>query len=236
MTLKNVLEEICAEEYALPENAPRHRFRLSHRRAVNAVFYPNGFLKTEKKPSLKRRAVVIAAVVALAMVTGAAASFYHYNGFAFRKDKHEGEEYYVMLVENKENAPQTIEKLIYDDNMPKDFTFRKITSYNGEFVQNHYLSAERVDILGRKGVSERKGVSVGIEQCTKHFFVNPITDDFIAAPVEVKGCKGFTITPKDGVIAMNVVIWDSGDYIHIVNGLLTLDELLEIAENMIELK
>lgn len=34
---------------------------------------------------------------------------------------------------------------------------------------------------------------------------------------------------------MNVVIWDSGDYIHIVHGMLTIEELLEIAENMIEL-
>lgn len=66
MTLKDVLEEICAEEYALPENAPRHCFKRAHRRAVNAVLYPNGLPKTEKKLPLKRRVFVIAAAVVLA--------------------------------------------------------------------------------------------------------------------------------------------------------------------------
>ena len=49
MTLKNVLEDICAKEYALPENGPAHRFKRRHCRAVNAVLYPDGLPKTERK-------------------------------------------------------------------------------------------------------------------------------------------------------------------------------------------
>lgn len=227
MTLKNVLEEICAEEYALPENAPRHRFSLKHRRAVNDVLYSE---KEKRRMTVKRRVLMIAAAAAaLAVITGAAASFYHYNGFAFHKLKNDFVEGYIMLVENRDNCPQTIEKLIYDDNMPKDFTFLKTVSYDGEFIENQYISKERENIFGKKVAV------VNIEQCTKRSFVNPITDDFIVSPIEVKGCKGFTITSKGEVHGMNVVIWDSGDYIHVVNGTITLDELLEIAENMIEL-
>lgn len=231
MTLKNVLEEICAQEYALPANAPRHRFSLKHRRAIQKVFYPENLPKTEKRISIKRRAVLIAAVVVLAVITGAAASFYHYNGFAFHKgnDKFVGE-YYIMLVENRENAPETIEKIIYDDNVPKDFTFDD--TYTGvekdkdKFVTNSYFSTERINKFGGKGAL------INIEQCSKWFFVDPITDDHTVTPVEVKGCKGFTIASEEG---MNVVIWDSGDYIHVVNGMLSVEELLEIAENMTEL-
>ena len=79
MTLKNVLEEICDEEYALPENAPAHRFKRRHRSAVNAVLYPNGLPKTERRLPLKRRLLVAAVIVVLAVVTGAAAGYYHYN-------------------------------------------------------------------------------------------------------------------------------------------------------------
>lgn len=89
MTLKNVLEEICAEEYALPENAPRHRFSLKHRRAVNKIMYPDNLPKTEKRIPLKRRVVVIAAIALLAVVTGAA-SIMRYNGFRFTKERIEG--------------------------------------------------------------------------------------------------------------------------------------------------
>lgn len=66
MTLKDVLEKICAEEYALLENTPHHHFKRAHRRAVNEVLYPNGLPKTEKKLPLKRRVFVIAAAVVLA--------------------------------------------------------------------------------------------------------------------------------------------------------------------------
>lgn len=230
MTLKDVLEEISAEEYALPANAPAHRFSRKHRRAIQKVFYPEKLPKTEKRISIKRRAVLIAAVVVLAVITGAAASFYHYNGFAFHKgyEKYVGK-YYIMLAENRKNAPETIEKIIYDDNVPEEFTFED--TYTGvekdkdKFVQNRYFSTERINKFGKKGAF------FNIEQCSKWFFVDPITDDCTVTPVEVKGCKGFTIATEE---ALNVVIWDSGDYIHVVNGTLSVEELLEIAENMTE--
>lgn len=231
MTLANILEEIAEQEYALPKAAPKHFFSFKHRRAMNKILYPNNLPKTEKKPAFKRRVVIIAAIALLAVVTGAAASFYHYNGFAFHKgyNKYVGK-YYIMLAENRENAPETIEKIIYDDNVPEDFTF--VDTYTGvekdkdKFIQNRYFSRERINKFGKKGAF------FNIEQCSKWFFVDPITDNCTVTSVEVKGCKGFAYASEE---AMNVVIWDSGDYIHVVNGTLSVEELLEIAENMIEL-
>ena len=233
MTLKNVLEDICAEEYALPANAPAHRFKRRHRKTVNAALYPDGLPKTERRLPLKRRILLAAAVVALAVLTGAAASYYRHNGFMFVKNKHPDiGKYYVMLVENRENAPKTIERIIYDDNVPEDFTLDDTymgegTVDEGRFVTNYYYSrsAERINKFGGQGAF------IGIEQCVKSFFVDPIMEDYIVTSVEVKGCKGYAISAEE---AMDVVVWDSGDYIHVINGLLTVDELLEIAENMIE--
>ena len=231
MTLKNVLEEICAEEYALPANAPAHRFKRRHRRAMNTVLYPNGLPKTERKLKLKRRILVAAAVVVLAAVTGAAASFYHYNGFAFHKGKVGDIKFYTMLVENRENAPKTIEKMIYDDNVPEDFILDGIytpegTVDEGRFVSAQYFSRspERINKFGKQGAL------LVIEQHTKSFFVAPITDE-IVTPIEVKGCKGFTILSEDG---MNGVVWDSGDYVHTVFSTLSIEDTLEIVENMTE--
>lgn len=232
MTLSNVLEEICAEEYALPENAPAHRFKRSHRRAMNAVLYPDGLPKTERKLKLKRRLLVAAAVVVLAVVTGAAASFYHNNGFAFYKGKIGDIKYYTMLVENRENAPKTIEKMIYDDNVPEDFILDGIytaegTVDEGRFVSTQYISRspERINKFGKQGAL------LIIEQHTKSFFVAPITDETVT-PIEVKGgCKGFTILSEDN---LNGVVWDSGDYIHTVFSSLSIEDTLVIVENMTE--
>ena len=231
MTLKNVLEEICAEEYALPANAPAHRFKRRHRRAVNAVLYPNGLPKTERKLSLKRRILVVAVVVVLAVVTGSAAGYYHYNGFGFHKTKVGDFKFYEMFVENenKENAPKTIEKIIYDDNMPEDFTFKRTVTvdeegYENTFFYNDYVSYDRINKSGGQGVL------VTIWQFTKTAYVNAVREEDIVAPVEVRGCKGITITTDDFV----TVVWDSGDYIHVVDAMLPAEEVLEIVENMIE--
>ena len=231
MTLKNVLEEICAEEYALPANVPAHRFTRRYRRAVNAVLYPNGLPKSERKLPMKRRVLVIAVIAVLAVVTGAAASIYRHNGFAFHKGETGGIKYYTMLVENRENAPKTIEKMIYNDNIPEDFMLDGIytpegTVDEGRFVSAQYISRsqERINKFGGHGAL------LVIEQHTKSFFVAPITDE-IVTPIEVKGCKGFTILSEDN---LNGVIWDSGDYIHTVYSSLSIEDTLMIVENMTE--
>ena len=229
MTLKNVLEEICAEEYALPANAPAHRFKRRHRRAVNAVLYPDGLPKTERRLKLKRRILVAAVIVVLAVFTGAAAGLYHYNGFLLHKTKVGDIKFYAMVVENKENAPKTIEKIIYDDNMPEDFTFKRTVTvdeegYENTFFYNDYVSYDRINKSGGQGVL------VTIWQFTKTAYVNAVREEDIVAPVEVRGCKGITITTDDFV----TVVWDSGDYIHVVDGMMSFEEIIEIVENMIE--
>ena len=234
MTLKNVLEEICAEEYALPANAPAHRFKRRHRRAVNAVLYPDGLPKTERKLKLKRRILVASVIVVLAVVTGAAAGYYHYNGFGLHKTKVGDFKFYEMFLENKnkENSPKTIEKIIYDDNMPEDFTFKRTVTIDEEgyediFIYNEYVAYDRINKWGGQGVL------VNIWQYTKPAFVSAINEKDIVAPIEVKGCKGITITADDDY-GTNSILWDSGDYIHIVDGLMSVEELIEIVENMIE--
>lgn len=228
MTLKDVLEKICAEEYALLENTPHHHFKRAHRRAVNEVLYPNGLPKTEKKLPLKRRVFVIAAVVVLAIVTGAAVII-HENGFFFDEGHLHGLDYYVMIMENAEGAPQTIENICYDYNLPSKF--KKYDSYyieeNQQAVENYY------DYEG-------KSILI-IIQSTKQFFTHPVVEgENVWEAAEIRGCKGFTIThtyiyPNGEKYVTNHVIWDCGDYVHMVVGHnLSLDEVMSIVNGMTE--
>ena len=217
-----------------PANAPAHRFKHRHRRAVNAVLYPDGLPKSERKLSLKRKILVAAAIVVLAVVTGSAAGYYHYNGFGLHKTKVGDLKFYEMFVENKykENAPKTIEKIIYDDNMPEDFIYYGTSIVEegpdkNRDIYSTYVSHDRINKWGGQGVV------VNIWQYTKTACVGAIMEKDIVAPIEVKGCKGITITVDDDY-ELNGVVWDSGDYIHGVYGLMSVEELLEIVENMIE--
>lgn len=230
MTLMNVLEEICAEEYALPANAPRHRFSRKHRRAMNRILYPDNLPKAEKKPALKRRVVIIAAVALFAVVTGAASIIRH-GGFWFKRASYEGQTYYEMFAENADKAPQTIEKICYECKAPEKY--QRIDSMchsNENDVQEMFADANAV-------VPENHGKpAVRVMQITKRSFfatVHPEMDD--VKEIEVKGFKGFSYTHNEENFVFNSVVWDCGEYIHLVVGTVSMEEIWSFVDGMTEI-
>ena len=229
MTLTNVLEEICAEEYALPANAPRHRFSIRHRRAITKLFYSENLPKAEKRVSVKRRAIIIAAIVALAVVTGAA-SIIRYNGFWLTKDHIAGYDYLIMFAENAADAPKTIEKHCHTANLPEKY--KPLDELCHEYEDNSvvfYYDSE----TGRPYVNVR--------QITKASFENPILlDEDEYAPIEINGCNGFSVVhttelTDGGTLVYNSVMWDCGEYIHYIGGgTIPLEEIISIARGMTE--
>lgn len=230
MTLMNVLEEICVEEYALSENAPRHRFSLKHRRAMNKILYPDNLPKAEKKPVLKRRVVLIAAIALLAVMTGAASIIRH-GGFWFNRASYEGQTYYEMFAENSENAPKTIEKLCYECKAPEKY--QRIDSMchsNENNVQEMFADESAV-------VPENHGKpAVRVMQFTKKSFfatVQPEMDDIKS--VEIKGFKGYSYSHNEEGFVLNSVVWDCGDYIHVIVGTVSMEEIWSFVDGMTEI-
>ena len=235
LTVKNVLEEICAEEYALPTNAPRHRFSLRHRRAMRKLFYPDNLPQTEKSISLKRRAVVIAAIVVLAVVTGAAAVI-RYGGFRFLKYRwgEWGDSFY-MLTENADKAPQTIEKLCYNNNVPERYKLFETGCYERD-DNVHMFFYDSDPAFDAYRIPERP--IVRILQMTKKRFITSILPGMRVEPIEIKGFSGFlmveTINENGTKLDVNTVLWDCGDYIHMVCGTIPMEELMLIIDRMSE--
>lgn len=232
MTLKDVLEEICAEEYALPENAPRHRFTLKHRRAMRGILYHDNLPKT--RIPLKRRAVIIALVVVLAVITGAA-SIIRYGGFRFVKDRIEGYDYFMMFAENAENCPKTIEKICYNENMPEKYKVldELCHDYDDSVIKFYYDSETAVGSNGGHPY-------VRVRQETKSSFENPVQpEQDKVSSIEIKGYNGIwvkhSIDLDEGEFIFNTVIWDCGEYIHIVDGTVSKEELLAVIDGMTEL-
>lgn len=228
MTLANILEEIAEQEYALPKAAPKHFFSLKHRCAMDKILYPDNLPKTEKKPALKRRAVIIAAVALLAVVTGAA-SIIRYGGFWFSRASFEGETYYEMFAENADKAPQTIEKICYNINVPDRYKFLDGLSHEreGNVVMSYYDS-ETI-------YKEDSHPLVRVVQMTKKSFIATVTPetDTVEA-IEIKGFKGYSYTHKVEGFEYNSVLWDCGDYIHLVDGTVSMEEILSFVDGMTE--
>lgn len=228
MTLANILEEIAEQEYALPKAAPKHFFSFKHRRAMNKMLYPDNLPKAEKKPAFKRRMVIFAAVALLAVVTGAA-SIVRHGGFWFRPASSAGENYFEMFAENADKAPQTIENICYNINVPDRYKFLDGLSHEVEDnVVMSYYDSETI-------YKEDSHPLVRVVQMTKKSFVATVTPetDTVEA-IEIKGFKGYSYTHKVEGFEYNSVLWDCGDYIHLVDGTVSMEEILEIAEGLIE--
>ena len=230
MTLKNILEEICAEEYALPANAPAHRFKRRHRRAVNAVLYPDGLPKTERKLKLKHRILVAAAVVVLAVVTGCATAI-RYGGFEFGKERVGSQTFITVMADGRYKAPKTIEKICYDVHLPEKYRLIGEQTYDDEaWYETIYMDDEFTFSDGshpwfivRQLTKSTSFVGIDIEDCEINL-------------IKIKGYDGYTVVQHtEGTEkCINSVTWNCEDYTHIIIGTAPLNDIIDVAENMTE--
>lgn len=233
-TLKEVLEQVCAEDYALPEKARGHVFSRKHRKAVNEIIYHDNEPKSKKRLPLKLRVPIIAAAVLAAGLAMGAASVIRYGGFTFSRHDYEGYRYYQMLAENASDAPQTIEKHVYTYTMPEKY--KRIDKLCHEF-DDHTIE---VYVDQTAEVPENMGKPmVQIQQYTKKAWFTGVevgVDEIV--PIEIHGCNGVKFThpnPDSDHGGFNAVCWDHGDYICNVGGTVPMDEIIAIAESMTEI-
>lgn len=137
----------------------------------------------------------------------------------------------MMLAENDKNAPKTIEKVCYEVNAPEKYKrFEELCHISEDDVYEMYVDTS----------ADHGSTYFFTWQVTKSTFVDPIQpDQDVCTPIEVKGHNGFTkvttIDLSDGrQIINNSVIWDCGDYIHFVNGSVSMEDLMSIIEGMTE--
>lgn len=214
---------------------PRDELKLSKKRIRKNIAALRSLIEKEENSVIKRkfkyRPLIIAAAVVIGalLITGAAASIIHRNGFMFEKGNIPGIDYYVMLVENAGDAPSTIEKICYDYNLPPEFEL--FSDYDGE--DHKEVCANYVDAKTNK--------LLVIFQTVKSAFVNPFNvDECECTPAEIKGCKGFKlVNTQEGIhgekIVTNSIIWDCGDYIHTAVGHgISMEELMSIVDGMTE--
>lgn len=181
---------------------------------------------TKRKFRLKPLIIAVAVIAGLSVITGAV-SIIRQGGFLFDKGHMDGVDFFVMITENAGEAPKTIEKLCYDNNLPPKYKpySEDDTPYNGQVWMTYYDS--------------EAGSMLQIGQSTKGTFTEPFLREDICTPVEIKGNNGFTIVHTDErpdrVIVNNTVIWDCGEYIHMVCGdNISMEELMSIIDGMTE--
>lgn len=214
---------------------PEDEIKPSKKRVKKNIAAVRSLIETEDSTMMKRKfrlkptiIVVIAIIAGLSVITGAV-SIIRQGGFLFDKGHMDGVDFFVMITENAGDAPKTIEKLCYDNNLPAKYKL-----YDEYYViDNEYYSMIYYDSEAGSGI-------LTIIQATKETFTNPFFKEDVCTPVEIKGHNGFTIEhtddrPDGRILVNNQVVWDCGEYIHMVCGdNISMEELMSIIDGMTE--
>lgn len=210
------------------ERIPKRVKKNAARSLIERPANKNGKYSTTKR-KFGLHPLIIAAIVVPTVIAGAA-SIVRYGGFLFEKGNMADIDYFVMITENANDAPATIEKLCYDENLPEKYkVLEDMCTKSDEGVQMWYIDSE----------ADSYSLLSTLQQ-TKSSFLQPFPAEDERSFVEIKGYSGIAIVHIDDIdnekkVVTNSVIWDCGEYIHEVFGVgISMDEIMSIVDGMTE--
>lgn len=218
--LAEVFDDVYLREFSEFDGAPRHFFSLRHRRKMDKILYPQGVssFSANRRLSVKKR-VFIAVLVILLSLLGIAAGAQVSKSFAFEDIN--GHNY--LFAVNDKNFPTELVTLYHLPTVPDGFEliYDERSSYK--------ISTWYSDHDGRRVLyfaqSVKNGFNIGL-------------DERYIEETEIGGCLAYYLCPNNNGTIMwdsGTIIWDNKDYILMVDGGFSKDELIAFAES-VELK
>lgn len=221
---KDILAEICEEEKAELNKFPPFKPSLRHRLAMKRIFRmfekithatasdpPMVLTSQSKHLHLTKRLIIIFIVIICAIIFTGFVSIYfskNFYGTVYNDNTY-------LFAANKENCPTTIEYEYYLPELPEGF----------EMVEHDDSMSFYVYTLYENGLS---GQIITLTQFTKEAFdVHYNTEHHDFGEIEINGHSGLCLDFSDG----SILIWDNGDYILELDGNLSKNELIFLAEN-----
>lgn len=211
---KNILQEMCDEEFAEYETSEEHKFSLRHRRKMKKLFreYDKKYASdvSEKKTTRSRRriaAVVIAAtifIVSCVTVGALTIGFRH-----IQKSDHT-----EIFNIDYENAPLTIEYLYYISDLPEEY---KLIDSDVD-----------IDISAGFFYETEDGRIFKFDQVVKSVYKSYInTEKYKMEEIIVGDKNGVFIAFENE----SLLVWDNGDYVLKIYGDFTKDEMIDLAKS-----
>ena len=211
---KNILQEMCDEEFAEYETSNEHKFSLKHRRKMKKLFreYDKKYASdvSDKKMVQSRRsiaAVIIAAtifIVSCVTVGALTIGFRH-----IQKSDHT-----EIFNIDYENAPQTIEYLYYISDLPDEY---KLIDSDVD-----------IDISAGYFYETEDGRIFKFNQVVKSVYKSYInTEKYKMEEVVIDNKNGVYITFENE----SLLVWDNGDYVLEIYSDFTKDNMIDLAKS-----
>lgn len=221
--LKKIFYEVYDDEFAEFENAIEHEFSCTHERNMKKIFkiYEKNTMKYHKKPIhenshkksfvwSKKRILLAAVMIFLAVLVGCAAAIYTLGGF---KTDIQSDNTQLFPID-VEGCPQTIQCVYELTELPDGFE-----------LLEHSKSAVNVYTAYKNIATEQ---TIVLRQCVKsEFGAHYNTEPFELEEIMINEHVGVGLEGKDDYS----LAWDNGDYILEVSANLTKKITLDLAKS-----
>lgn len=216
--LEDILEEAYKLDFAEHENPPEHRFSLKHKIRMRKIFslykkntkrYNASLYKRSVKMSLRMAIIVI--ILAALTVTAAAVTI------TFLRREHEDNT--QLFAANIEGAPTVLEDIYVLTALPIEY----------ECTTDNLMLEMHTSIFTHKIT----GKTVMFTQTVKsEFYAHYNTEGYEFQEISVNDHDGLYIDFAYDGIESGLIVWDNGDYIFDIDGDLSKDELIHLAETI----
>ncbi len=213
--LKSILEQVCEEEFSEFSDPPRHKFRFKNRIRIRRIL--SDIKGNSAAPAMPRRfsrrlVTAMLVVILLAATAITAAAILLLKGFIAKENKDNTQ----LFAENIAGAPTTIEEIYYIPELPEGYEYEDSTVTDVR-IYTIYLN-ENDDFIC-------------FDQYAK-VELNIYYDNNTMHPINIGEHDGVYIDYSADANEVSCVIWDNGDYIMQLEGVLTKEEIIALAESV----
>lgn len=213
--LKGILEQICEEDFSEFSDPPRHKFRLKNRIRIRRIL--SDIKRRGAAPAMPRRfsrrlVTAMLVVILLAAMAITAAAILLLKGFIAKENKDNTQ----LFAENLAGAPTTIEEVYYIPELPEGY----------EYSENVITDVRIYTIYLNKN-----GDFVSLDQFVKSE-VDTHYDNNALIGVMVGEYNGVYINSIGNEKRISNLLWDNGDYIMHLEGMLSKEEIIALAESV----
>ena len=213
-SLKSILEQVCEDDFSEFSDPPRHKFRLKNRIRIRRIL--SDIKRNSAAPAMPRRfsrrlVTAMLVVILLAAMAITAAAILLLKGFIAKENKDNTQ----LFAENLAGAPTTIEEVYYIPELPEGY---------------EYADAITETIYSCRLYFNENGYYINLDQFVKVKF-DMHYDNNLMTSIKVGEHDGVYIDHSTNDLVISRVIWDNGDYILQLEGMMPKDELIDLAES-----
>lgn len=231
-SFEGIIAEVYKHDFSAFDEPPAHRFSIRHKRKMKkifALFQKNaGGITRPVRPPAARLALRYFVIVLLALLTLAACALVIER---FTEEIFVDHSEIRVHEQGLTDAPETLEEIYRPTYIPTGFALESEELFPNAYDEKNDIFVNLIHKIWY--IEEETGEYLSFYQFTKDEYAGRYsTDRFPLEEITVNGFSGLYMDYSSGEHIGGLIVWDNNDYIFEIDGNISKEEVLKIAESI----